>query len=334
MKEAIENKPIIPASEVLAPLTFTPVFKSVIWGGTRIGEYKREPLTQTSVGESWEISGIPGHETIVADGPLKGKTIGELMTLYGPRLIGRRLHSRGIKEFPILIKFLDARDNLSLQVHPGEEIARSRHNCPGKSEMWYIIDSAPDSTIISGFSKPITRGKYREQVERGEILQSVAQHPSHPGDVFFIPAGRVHGVGSGNFLLEVQQSSDITYRIYDYDRCDKDGNRRELHTEQAAEAIDYRVYDNYKIDPISIKPGVEVLVQCPVFEVRLLTINGSLDFATPDDSFLTMTCVYGEADIIAGGTTTPLQQGHSLLIPAESRDVTIKGNARIIAASC
>lgn len=334
MKKATENKPITQELPALTPLTFTPVYKSVIWGGARIGEYKQEHLSQTSVGESWEISGIPGYETIVANGPHKGKTIGELMEQYGPRLIGQRLSSRGIKEFPILIKFIDAHDDLSLQVHPGEEIARSRHNCPGKSEMWYIIDSAPDSTIISGFSKPITREKYREQVKQGDILQSVATHPSRPGDVFFIPAGRVHGAGGGNFILEVQQSSDITYRIYDYDRCDKSGNRRELHTEQAAEAIDYRVYDNYKIDPISIKPGVDVLVQCPVFEVRMLTIDGTLDFTTPDDSFLTMTCVAGNADVIVGDTITALRCGHSLLIPAELRDITLKGNARIITASC
>lgn len=334
MKEATENKTTTTKSEALMPLTFIPVYRSVIWGGVRIGEYKHEHLGLPSVGESWEISSIPGHETIVADGPHKGKTISELMSHYGARLIGKRLYSRGIKEFPILIKFLDARDDLSLQVHPGEEIARSRHNCPGKSEMWYIIDSAPESTIISGFSKPITRQQYREQVKRGEILQSVAQHPSRPGDVFFIPAGRVHGLGSGNFVLEVQQSSDITYRIYDYDRRDKDGVKRNLHTEQAAEAIDFRVYDNYKIDPIPIKPGIDVLVQCPVFEVRMLTVDGELSVDCPDDSFMTMTCVSGEADIAAGGTITRLSCGHSLLIPAEIHDISIRGNARVIAASC
>lgn len=334
MKEAIDNKGVKPPTENIGLLRFAPVYKSVIWGGNRIGIYKGVELNKESVGESWEISAIPGHETLVNEGPLKGRTLGEIMSQYGERLIGKRLFSRGMREFPLLIKFIDARSDLSIQVHPGEEIARSRHNCPGKSEMWYIINSLPDSNIISGFSVPITREEYRRKVANGEILESVAIHETNPGDVFFIPSGRVHAIGGGNFLLEVQQSSDITYRIYDYNRRDKDGTPRPLHTSEAAEAIDYRVYDNYKIEPREVKPGVSVLVQCPVFEVRLLTVNGQMDVEMPDDSFLTMTCVEGSVKISSETDSTELKCGHTVLIPAEQNGITLSGKAKIIAATC
>jgi mannose-6-phosphate isomerase len=234
----------------------------------------------------------------------------------------------------LLIKFIDARHDLSLQVHPGEEIARSRHGCSGKTEMWYIIDSAPGSTIISGFSTPITRDQYRQQVAEGKILDSVAIHPTHPGDVFFIPSGRVHAIGAGNFLLEVQQSSDITYRIYDYDRRDKDGNPRQLHTELAVESIDYRVHDNYKITPQRVKPGMDILVQCPVFDVRLLTVTGKAEVELPGESFLTMTCVKGQVTITADGVASTLSCGHTLLIPAETSALSIDGNGLVVTANC
>lgn len=334
MNEAINNKSVKTTTQPLGMLTFTPVYKSVIWGGDRIGSYKGISLNQDTIGESWEISAIPGHETMVARGPLKGHSLGSLMNLYGERIIGKRLYARGVKEFPLLIKFIDARSDLSLQVHPGEEIARSRHNCPGKSEMWYIIDSLPKSNIISGFSAPITREEYRRKVASGTILDTVAIHDTKPGDVFFIPSGRVHAIGGGNFLLEVQQSSDITYRIYDYDRRDKDGNPRTLHAEEAAEAIDYRLYDNYKIEPREIGHGVAVLVQCPVFEVKLLTVDSQMSLTMPIDSFLTLTCVEGSAKISSGSDEIILACGHTVLIPAELETVDISGNAKLIAANC
>lgn len=334
MEEAIDNKGIKSPAKNLGLLTFAPVYKSVIWGGNRIGAYKGVELNKESVGESWEISAIPNHETLVNEGPLKGLPLSEIMNRYGERLIGKRLFSRGIREFPLLIKFIDARSDLSIQVHPGEEIARSRHNCPGKSEMWYIIDSLPNSNIISGFSTPITREEYRRKVNNGKILESVAIHETNPGDVFFIPSGRVHAVGGGNFLLEVQQSSDITYRIYDYNRRDKDGNTRPLHSSEAAEAIDYRVYDNYKIEPREIRPGIAVLVQCPVFEVMLLTVDGQMDVEMPDDCFLTMTCVEGCGKVITETDAAELGCGHTVLIPAEQKKVKLSGKAKIIAATC
>lgn len=334
MNENTDNKPIKSPVKLLEPLTFAPVYKSVIWGGDRIGQYKGEVLDLDAVGESWEISAVPGHETVVSDGELKGLTLSEVMRRYGQRLIGRRLHSRGVKEFPILIKFIDARSDLSLQVHPGEEIARSRHNCPGKSEMWYIIDSQPQSNIISGFSEPITREEYRRKVDNGNILESVAVHQTKPGDVFFIPSGRVHAIGGGNFLLEVQQSSDITYRIYDYNRRDKDGNPRQLHSAEAAEAIDYRVYDNYKIEPRNIGNGVSVLVQCPVFEVKLLTVDGEMEVAMPDDCFMTLTSVEGDATITTECGSITITRGHTVLIPAEHKKISLSGHAKLIAANC
>lgn len=334
MEEAIDNKAIKSPGNNLGLLTFAPVYKSVIWGGDRIGTYKGVELNKDSVGESWEISAIPGHETLVSEGPLKGLSLGEIMNQYGERLIGKRLFSRGLREFPLLIKFIDARSDLSIQVHPGEGMARSRHNCSGKSEMWYIIDSLPNSNIISGFSAPITPEEYSQKVADGRILESVAVHETNPGDVFFIPSGRVHAIGGGNFLLEVQQSSDITYRIYDYGRRDKDGNTRPLHSSEAAEAIDYRVYDNYKIEPKEIKPGVSMLVQCPVFEVKLLIIEGQMEIEMTDDSFLTMTCVEGSANIISGTGNMELKCGHTVLVPAEQKGLTLSGKAKIITATC
>ncbi len=316
------------------PVRFSPVYKPVIWGGQRIAPYKGVTISQQSVGESWEISAIPGQETTVAEGPLLGMTLQQLISMYGSRLLGNRLVDSGITEFPLLIKFIDASKDLSIQVHPGEIIARSRHNCSGKTEMWYIIDAAQDSHVLSGFSSPINSEQYRKQVSNGEILNSLAIHKTKPGDVYFIPSGRVHAIGKGNFILEVQQSSDITYRIYDYDRRDKDGNPRQLHTDQAVEAVDYKIYNNYKIEPRKLNQNTSELIKCSEFEVKLIEIDGDIIVNMPAGSFLTMTCVEGSATLATPNYSTDLHQGHTILIPAEITEISLKGSGKIVTANC
>ncbi|MCC8176313.1 MAG: class I mannose-6-phosphate isomerase [Bacteroidales bacterium] len=332
-----EERPVPQAilREPLRPLRFQPLYKSVIWGGECIAAYKGETIEQPCVGESWEISAIPGHETTVIEGPYAGLKLSELVNLLGERLLGRRVFSLYGADFPLLIKFIDAKHDLSLQVHPGELIARRRHGCAGKTEMWYIIATHPGAKILSGFSRAITSQEYRAKVADGTILDSVAEHTTAPGDVFYIPSGRVHAIGAGNLLLEVQQSSDITYRIYDYNRLDKNGKPRELHTEIAAEAIDYRLRDDYRETPRQVAKGEEVLVQCPVFEVRKLTVEGHIDLRPPRESFLTMTCVEGTVEVRTPVSFDHISRGQTLLIPGEIRsDITLEGNGKLITACC
>ncbi len=216
-----------------------PYFKSVIWGGERICKYKGVEQTEEKIGESWEISAVPGHESVVAEGPYKGMRITELIDCFGAELLGSKVMERYDGKFPLLVKLIDANDNLSVQVHPDDELAKKRHDSLGKTEMWYIIDADKGAKIYSGLNREMTPEEYVARVADNTIEETLAVHDSHPGDIFFLPAGRVHAIGAGNLLAEIQESSDITYRIYDYERRDAQGNARELHTELAKDAIEY-----------------------------------------------------------------------------------------------
>ena len=206
------------------PIRFAPYLKSVIWGGDKICSYKGIVQHEPRIGESWEISSVPGHESIVCEGKYEGRSIVDLIDEFGPELLGEKVFSKFHGKFPLLIKFIDAADNLSVQVHPDDELALKRHNSLGKTEMWYIVDSEPKAKIYAGLNKLISPEEYVRLVEDGEFESALATHDSHTGDVFFLPAGRVHAIGAGNLLAEIQESSDITYRIFDYNRRDASGN--------------------------------------------------------------------------------------------------------------
>lgn len=309
------------------PLHFAPYLKSVIWGGSRIAPYKGIHTDQTSIGESWEISAVPGHVSVVDRGPFEGATLTELIERFGPQLVGQRIFDRYGTSFPLLIKLIDADADLSVQVHPDDALAMKRHHCAGKTEMWHIIETRPGAKIHVGLNTPLTPDEYERRVADNSIMDVIASYDSAPGDTFFLPAGRIHAIGGGNLLAEIQQTSDITYRIYDFDRRDKDGNPRELHTRLAKDAIDYTVYPDYRTSPQG-----STLASCPYFDVHRLELSGSpVEIPQPLDSFTIIICLEGRATITGpDGQSTPIPRGDTLLYPATARPLTASGHGVIL----
>ena len=317
----------------IPPLKFRPILKSAIWGGEKIAPLKGIVTDQTQIGESWEISGVPGNESVVDGGQEDGKSLPALIKEYGASLVGEENFRRFGTTFPLLVKIIDAAGDLSVQVHPDDELAAKRHNSLGKTEMWYIMDTDPDANIYAGLSQSITPDDYITLVNEKKIMDVVARHKSHPGDVFFLPAGRIHAIGAGNLLCEIQETSDITYRVYDFDRRDaKTGLPRELHVDLAKDAINYTVYPSYVTKAGEMHDGVAELVKCSHFDVRLITVNGTktLDLsATP--SFMTLTCTDGNCTITDDrGNTIELRRGQSALVPAMASSITLEGNATLV----
>ena len=225
------------------PLKFQPIFKTMVWGGEKIAPYKGIKTTQEKIGESWELSGVKGNVSIAENGNLRGKSIEELIDTYKGELVGRKIYEEYGNKFPLLIKFIDAQKDLSIQVHPNDEMAQRIYGrgAKGKTEMWYVIDAEKDAFLYSGLKKEITPQEYEKLIADNKITDVLEKHKIKAGDVFFLPAGRIHAIGAGAFITEIQQTSDITYRIYDYGRLGLDGKPRELHTQLAKEAIDYKV---------------------------------------------------------------------------------------------
>ena len=318
---------------ILRPFKFVPYFKTVIWGGHKIASYKGIVTDKNCIGESWEVSGVPGHESVVAEGPDKGMNLKELIDKYKGELVGQPVYDRFGDKFPLLIKIIDARRDLSVQVHPDDELAMKRHGSFGKTEMWYIIDAQPGSKIYAGLSKSITPDDYMRLVEEKKIMDVVAAHDSHKGDVFYLPAGRIHSIGAGNLFAEIQETSDITYRVYDFDRRDSEGNTRDLHTELAKDAIDYNVYDDYRRDYDKDATGVTPLIDCEYFDIKLVVVDDRLELQCDGESFIIIMCAEGEAKVITdGGCVTTAGRGETLLVPASTRSIAIEGNAKLLTA--
>lgn len=308
---------------------FDPIFKSTIWGGEKIAPFKHTVTDQAQIGESWEISGVPGSESIVADGPDKGLSLSQLLEKYGKSLLGERNYKRFGNRFPLLIKFIDAAADLSVQVHPDDALAQRRGEANGKTEMWYVIDADKEARLANGFKNPVDPADYEGLVESGRIEEVLNFVDIRPGDTFFIPAGRVHAIGAGSFVAEIQQTSDVTYRIYDYHRKDKNGNERQLHTELAKEAINFNDTDG---DPVEYTehPDIPVnLVRTPFFSTNVLEIDSEVmrDYSECD-TFVILIAVKGEAEIACGRQTMTLRGGETLLVPASASGITInpKGN--------
>lgn len=317
----------------LAPIKFTPYLKSVIWGGNKICTYKNIEQPGPNIGESWEISAVPGHESVVEGGEYDGLTVTDLISRFGADLLGDRVVERYGLSFPLLIKIIDAADNLSVQVHPDDSLARQRHNSLGKTEMWYIIDADSDARIYAGLSTLMTPDDYVRRVADGTFAETLAVHSSAPGDVFFLPAGRVHAIGAGNLLAEIQESSDVTYRIYDYDRRDAAGNPRELHTGLAKDAIDYTVYPEYKSPrPADGCDDCEI-VSCSHFTTRRIALDGEMTAGITPGSFAVIMCISGHAIVTCPEGELTLRQGHTALIPAAVGSVGLSGNATLLISS-
>lgn len=319
-------------SNNLPPFKFNPYLKEVIWGGDRIARFKGLRQAPGNLGESWEISAIKGKESIVAEGPDMGLTLSELIAKHGADLIGS-----GNTDFPLLIKLIDARRDLSLQVHPDDDMAESQHGCSGKTEMWYLIDNDPEACIYAGFKKEITPELYRRHVADGSIVDDIMVHPSEPGSVFFLPPGRIHAIGAGNFLIEVQQSSDVTYRVFDYNRPDTDGRPRELHIDQACQALDFRATPEECVvsRPKQSISGILPISACQYFRVSRVTVEGTMQIDLSSlDAFVTLTVIAGSMRIkVPGQRSVKLSQGETALIPASAQSITIKGNAIAVTAT-
>ncbi|MGL4805620.1 MAG: type I phosphomannose isomerase catalytic subunit [Bacteroidales bacterium] len=308
------------------PIKFRPILKSTIWGGERIKEFKELETTQIEVGESWELSNVPGSESIVANGVEAGKTISELLKKYKDALVGQENYKLYGDNFPLLIKFIDAREDLSIQVHPNDELAKKRHNSFGKTEMWYVIDNnGGEAKLRSGLKEKMTPEEYAVRVKENTICDALAEYRVNPGDVFFLPAGRIHSIGAGCLIAEIQQTSNITYRIYDFNRKDKNGNSRELHTEFSKDAIDYAVKEEYRTLYKPAKDYPVDLVQCPYFNTALydLTETQHINYEGLD-SFVIYVCVAGAATVVdSHGNEERMKAGETVLIPATLTDITI-----------
>lgn len=308
------------------PLKFEPILKQTLWGGDKIIPFKHLNETLPNVGESWEVSAVEGSESVVANGTDKGYTLPEMVRKYKEELVGEANYARFGNKFPLLIKFIDAKLDLSIQVHPGDELAKKRHNSFGKNEMWYVIAADKGAKLISGFAEEITPKEYKDRVHNGtfaEVLQTCA---IEPGDVFYVPAGRVHGIGAGAFVAEIQQTSDITYRIFDYNRKDKDGKSRELHTSQAMDAINFSdVQDDFRTEYERVQNEPVEMVASPYFTTSVydMTEEITCDYSELD-SFVIFICVEGSCRLTDDDQNEiTLRAGETVLLPAAVQEVTI-----------
>lgn len=316
----------------MQPIKFNPLLVQTLWGGEKIIPFKHLNSDLTQVGESWEISGVKGNETVVSEGEFKGKKLNELVDELKGKLVGEANYKRFGNDFPLLIKFIDARQELSIQVHPTDELAQKRGKLRGKTEMWYIMDSDENAKLRAGMKEKITPEQYKQMVEDDTITEAIAEYKVKEGDCFFLPAGRIHSIGTGCFLAEIQQTSDVTYRIYDFKRKDKDGNYRELHTEEATECIDYNVEPNYRTEYTPVKNEGVALVECPYFTTAVYDLNEpmTLDYSELD-SFVILIGLKGSGEITDNeGNTTTLCEGETILIPATTSEVKVTGNIKFL----
>lgn len=310
----------------LYPLKFTPIFCYRIWGGDKLKSVLKKDYQEESIGESWEISDVDDFNTVVADGALKGKTINDLISKYKSDLLGKDVYETFGDEFPLLIKFIDAKTPLSIQVHPSDELAKERHDSFGKNEMWYIMEADADAELIVGFDQEVSKEVYVEKLENGTVLEVLNTEKVKKGDTYYIPTGRVHAIGSGVLLAEIQQTSNITYRIYDYERVDaKTGQTRELHNDLAIDAIDFKHYKDYKTTYNTIDNTSNTLVHSPYFKTNILKLTESIkkDY-TNIDSFVIYMCVSGSMVLEVDNMEYELKLGETILLPACLNLVHIK----------
>jgi mannose-6-phosphate isomerase len=301
----------------LYPLKFKTIYKDKIWGGHKIETYLHKDIGDLpNCGETWEISGVKSDVSVVDSGELKGQSLADLLEKFQGELVGDKVYAHFGNIFPLLIKFIDANDDLSVQVHPDDKLAKERHNSFGKTEMWYVIEADAGSTLITGFNREMNEQEYVDALNSGHIMDILNKEDVTAGDVYFLPAGRVHTIGKGLLIAEIQQTSDITYRIYDFDRVDDKGNKRELHTQEALAAIDYKHYDEYKTIYTPQKDETMHLVSCPYFTTNILDFtHGTEKDYSGLDSFVIHVCVAGEYTIHHNNLAYPFKMGECILLP-------------------
>jgi mannose-6-phosphate isomerase len=316
---------------LLYPLRFDPILKNKIWGGKKLNKMFHKSSTSPNVGESWEISDVEGDTSIVSNGPLKGNDLKKLLETYKADLIGSKNFERFGLKFPLLIKFIDAKSDLSVQLHPNDKLAKERHNSFGKTEMWYVMQADPGSKLIVGFNQKVTPESYLQHLEAKTLTDILNFDAVSTGDTYFIEVGRIHAIGGGVLLAEIQQTSDITYRVYDWDRVDAAGNSRELHNDIALEAFDFNMPDNFRVSYEQQKNHSNEMVSCPYFTTNLIPLNGSINKQNTMDSFLIYMCVEGQALIETDTHSEYLETGQTLLLPASIEKFKVSGsNAKVL----
>lgn len=310
-------------------IKFEPILKEKIWGGEKLANLLNKHSNKPNVGESWEVSDVEGNTSIVTNGELKGKNLKELIELYKSDLVGEQIFKNFGNKFPLLIKYIDAKEALSIQLHPNNKLAQERHNSFGKTEMWYVMQADDKANLIVGFQKDSDKEEYVQHLENKKLLDILNVDEVNSGDVYFIPTGRIHAIGAGVLLAEIQQTSDITYRIYDWDRQDDQGNYRELHTELALDAIDYKSQARYSTAYDKKENSASEIVSCPYFTTNVLPLNGSIEVNHNDkDSFIIYMCVEGEVTFSNDLNKETIKMGETILIPAKIKDFTINSSVK------
>lgn len=313
----------------LYPLIFKPIFKDRIWGGTKLKSVLNKNIPNATTGESWELSTVSGDVSQIANGIWKDKSLQEMIDLHPVEILGEKVYRQFGKQFPLLFKFLDAKEDLSIQLHPNDELAQKRHNSFGKTEMWYVMQADEGSRLIVGFKEKATPQEYLQHLEDKTLTSILEEIPVKQGDVFLLETGTIHAIGAGIVIAEIQQTSDITYRIYDFDRKDANGNLRELHVDLALEAINYDVVDAKKEYVTEINKS-NLAVHCPYFTTNIIPLEGELTKSKDYDSFVVYMCTKGNLEIRIKETSYQFQKGDTILIPAFLTDYQLIGNSELL----
>ena len=311
------------------PLVFNPIIKERIWGGTKLRDVLHKPIVSNISGESWELSTVPGDVSVVANGALEGTDLNAVVALNPEAVLGKKVVAQFGDQFPLLFKFLDAREDLSIQVHPNDALAKERHNSFGKTEMWYVMQADPGAQLIVGFKEDSNAEAYQTALAQHQVVDLLAKHSVQKGDVFFLETGTVHAIGAGTLIAEIQQTSDITYRIYDFDRRDAQGNLRELHTELALEAINYQRTESKKTYAQNTNVS-NVMVNCPYFTTSFIPLTDTASVHCTNDSFTVLMVMEGDCTLLYGDKKMELTKGTTILLPAALEAVQLKGNAELL----
>ena len=316
----------------LYPLLFDPILKERIWGGTKLKTYLNKTISSENTGESWEISTVPNDISVVSNGSLQGKNINELIAQMPNEFLGSSVVSRFGNQFPLLFKFIDAKEDLSIQLHPNDALAKERHNSFGKTEMWYVMQADENARLVVGFKKDSNKEEYLNHLENKSIVSLLNEMPVKKGDVFFLETGTIHAIGAGVVIAEIQQTSDITYRIYDWDRVDANGKGRELHTDLALDAINYSKTHS-KIQYPTIDNKSNKVVDCPYFKTNVIPLQGDYSWVKKQEAFTVFMCTEGAFEFVYDDIIYHLKAGNTVLLPASIPAIEIKGKATLLEIS-
>lgn len=311
------------------PLQFEAILKDRIWGGEKLKTILNKPITSSITGESWELSTVEGDVSVIANGDYKGKALTDLINEYPNEILGTAVYKRFGNQFPLLFKYLDAREDLSIQVHPNDELAKKRHNSFGKTEMWYIMQADQDARIIVGFKEDSSSKEYLDHLKNNTLVSILDDVKVKSGDVFFLETGTVHAIGAGLVVAEIQQTSDITYRLYDFDRKDAQGNTRELHVDLALDAINYNTVNTFKEYTKEVNQS-NVIVDCPYFTTNFLPLDGEKAMTKTGDTFTVFMCIEGSFEMEHNKVKYNYKKGDTVLMPAAMNEFTLSGKASIL----